>query len=273
MRLERYKYLIMKKTLIFGAFAAFILMSASCCRKTEPDNQNQLLLATAWYQQSAEMRACYYQAYHMAQLALDNNLNSYKGEKRPAVVLDIDETVLDNSPFEAGLIAANQSYSDSLWKVWTDRAEAAALPGAAEFISHARQKGVDVFFISNRRDEERATTLQNLAAAGMPTDSAYLLTIAPGESSCKDSRREKVSETHEILLFVGDNMGDYSSLFDRRNASLALGLADSLQNDFGTRFIVLPNPMYGEWENAIYRAKGAKSRNDKNKTILERLKL
>lgn len=262
----------MKRTLIFGAFAALILMSASCCRKTETDNQNQLLLATAWYQQSAEMHACYYQAYHMAQLALDNNLLNYKGDKRPAVVLDIDETVLDNSPFEAGMLAANLPYSDSLWKVWTDRAEAAPLPGAVEFISYAKQKGADVFFISNRKDNERARTLQNLAAAGMPTDSAFLLTIAPGESSCKDLRRQKVSETHEILLFVGDALGDYTSLFDRRDASLALSLADSLQADFGTRFIMLPNPMYGEWENAIYRANGAKSRSDKNKAILELLK-
>ena len=263
----------MNKRLIFGAFAALAMTATSCCRQPETDNQNQLMLATAWYQQSAEMRACYYQAYRMAQMALTENLRNYKGDKRPAVVLDIDETVLDNSPFEAKMLVDNLAYNDSLWRVWTDRADAAPLPGAADFIGFAKQNGVDVFFISNRKDEERATTLQNLAAAGMPTDSACLLTIAPGQSSCKDSRREQVMQTHEILLFVGDALGDYSSLFDRRDASLALALADSLQADFGTRFIVLPNPMYGEWENAIYRAKGAKSRSEKNKTMLERLKL
>ena len=78
--------MIMKKILFFGAFAAFVLTATSCCRQPEADNQNQLLLATAWYQQSAEMRACYYQAYRMAQMALDNNLSNYKGDKRPAVV-------------------------------------------------------------------------------------------------------------------------------------------------------------------------------------------
>ncbi len=259
----------MKKIFIFGAL---VTIAASCCQQkndVEAENQNHLLLAAAWYQQSAEMRACYYQAYRMAQLALTENLKNYKGDKHPAVVLDIDETVLDNSPFEARMVADNTPYSDSLWHCWTNRACAIALPGAVEFVNFAKQQGVDVYFISNRADNERNTTLRNLSEAGMPTDSANLLTIAPGEGSCKDSRRAQVAETHEILLFVGDALGDYSSLFDRRNASLALDVVDSLKADFGTRFIVLPNPMYGEWENAIYRSKSAKKRNEKNKALID----
>jgi len=262
----------MRRLSILSVLAAIVFTAVSCCHK-ETENQNQLLLSTAWYQQSAEMRACYYQAYRMAQLALAENLRNYHGEKRPAVVLDIDETVLDNSPFEAKMVTDNTPYNDSLWKQWTDRAEAVALPGAVQFISFAKQQGVDVFFISNRTNSERITTLKNLADVGIPTDSASLLTVAPGQSSCKDSRREQVAATHEILLFIGDALGDYTSLFDRRNASLALSVADSMQADFGTRFIMLPNPMYGEWENAIYRAKSAKTRTEKNRTILERFRI
>ena len=90
--------------LVIGSIALSLAV-ASCCQKkasptAEPDMKH-LLLATAWYQQSAEMRACYYQAYTMAKMALRENLQNHRGAKPAAVVLDIDETVLDNSPFEA----------------------------------------------------------------------------------------------------------------------------------------------------------------------------
>ncbi len=252
---------------------ALIAIMASCCQKqatepTDPDMKH-LLLATAWFQQSAEMRACYYQSYNMAKLALKDNLQNYKGTKPAAVVLDIDETVLDNSPFEAKLMADRHNYSDSAWMAWSAREEALALPGAAEFIAYARELGVEVFFISNRILEERDRTLRNLAAAGMAVDSAHLLLYdLSKKTSCKDERRNAVSATHEIILFVGDNLGDYTSLFDRRDSTLALRLADSLHNDFGRKFIMLPNPMYGEWENAIYNHSYKLPMAEKNRMML-----
>lgn len=248
----------------------------SCSQKPTPqaaeNDMKHLLLATAWYQQSAEMRACYYQAYNMARLALKENKQNYKGPKPTAVVFDIDETVLDNSPFEAKLMSDRQNYSDSAWKVWTAREDARALPGAADFIGYARELGVEVFFISNRAEEERDHTLKNLAEAGMAVDSEHLLLYdASKKTSCKDERRDAVSANYEIILFVGDNLGDYTSLFDRRDSSLALQLADSLRDDFGRKFIVLPNPMYGEWENAIYEHKYSMPMSEKNRIMLELL--
>lgn len=262
------------------SFIGIISLSAvvlSCCQKPTPKNDENdmkhLLLATSWYQQSAEMRACYYQAYNMARLALKENLQNYKGTKPAAVVLDIDETVLDNSPFEAKLMADRQNYSDSAWMAWSARCEAQALPGAAEFIAYARELGVEVFFISNRTLDERDRTLKNLADAGMAVDSAHLLLYdLSKKTSCKDERRDAVSANYEIILFVGDNLGDYTSLFDRRDSSLALQLADSLHNDFGRKFIVLPNPMYGEWENAIYEHKYSLPMSEKNRMMLDLLR-
>ena len=242
-------------SLILGLVAGIV--ATSCTPKTNSQTDGEpmthLLLATAWFQQSAEMRACYYQSYMLAKMALKENKQNYKGTKPTAVVLDIDETVLDNSPFEAKLMADRQNYSDSAWMAWSAREEALALPGAPEFIAYARELGVEVFFISNRVLDEREQTLKNLATAGMAVDSTHLLLydLSKG-TSCKDERRDLVSETHEIILFIGDNLGDYTSLFDRRDSSLALHLADSLHDDFGRKFIILPNPMYGEWENAIY---------------------
>ena len=249
----------------------------SCTQKannaTNDESMTHLLLATAWYQQSAEMRACYYQAYNLAKVTLKENKQNYKGPKPTAVVLDIDETVLDNSPFEAKLMADQQTYSDSAWMAWSAREEALALPGAADFISYARELGVEVFFISNRVEQERERTLKNLAEAGMAVDSAYLLLYdLSKKTSCKDERRDVVSANYEIILFVGDNLGDYTSLFDHRDSSLALQLADSLRNDFGRKFIVLPNPMYGEWENAIYEHKYSLPMSEKNRMMLDLLR-
>ena len=255
------------------ALSAF---AASCCKtpatQTDQTDMKHLLLATAWYQQSAEMRACYYQAYTMAKMALKENLQNHKGTKPTAVVLDIDETVLDNSPFEAKLMADSQYYSDSAWMAWSERCEAWALPGAADFISYARELGVDVFFISNRVLEERDRTLKNLASTGMAVDSAHLLLYDLDKTSCKDERRDCVSATHDIILFIGDNLADYTSLFDRRDSTLALSLADSLRNDFGRKFIILPNPMYGKWEGAIYGQGRSLPVPEKNQIMLDRLR-
>ena len=256
---------------------ALSVIAASCSPKSDNaasgEPMTHLLLATAWYQQSAEMRACYYQSYNLAKMALKENLQNYKGAKPAAVVLDIDETVLDNSPFEAKLMADRQNYSDSAWMAWSARCEAQALPGAADFIAYARELGVEVFFISNRILEERDRTLKNLAAAGMAVDSAHLLLYdLSKKTSCKDERRSLVSDSHDIILFIGDNLGDYTSLFDRRDSRLALQIADSLKNDFGRKFIILPNPMYGEWENAIYDHNYTLPMSEKNEMMLKLLR-
>ncbi|MBO7145170.1 MAG: 5'-nucleotidase, lipoprotein e(P4) family [Salinivirgaceae bacterium] len=263
-------------SVIMGLVAAGIV-ATSCTPKTNSQTDGEpmthLLLATGWFQQSAEMRACYYQSYTLAKMALKENLQNYKGTKPTAVVLDIDETVLDNSPFEAKLMGDRQNYSDSAWMAWSAREEALALPGAAEFIAYARELGVEVFFISNRILEERDRTLRNLASAGMAVDSAHLLLYdLSKKTSCKDERRSLVSESHEILLFIGDNLGDYTSLFDRRDSRLALHLADSLRDDFGRKFIILPNPMYGEWENAIYDHNYKLPMAEKNRMMLDLLR-
>lgn len=262
----------MKKIAALSILIASVL--AGCQSKVEPTNElvsEQLLLATAWYQQSAEMRACYYQAYALAETALAQNLAAYKGTKPTAVVMDIDETVLDNSPLEAKLIADNVEYSRARWEEWRERGCARALPGVAKFIAFAQSKGVAVKLISNRQTDEVAATLQNLLEQGIKLDTTDLLFVAPGESSCKDSRREKVAANYEIILLIGDSLGDFSSEFDNRDSTLALGLVDSLQGLFGTRYIVLPNPMYGEWQGAIINHDFSQPHTQQRKLMLDRL--
>jgi len=232
-----------------------------------------LVMATDWFQKSAEMRACYYQAYNLAKFTLKEHYEHYQGKKPTAVVLDIDETILDNSPFEVHLIKTGGSYSGKSWKKWTDQMAAKALPGALDFTLFAKKTGVEVIYISNRKSVEMSSTLKNLQALGFPNaDSAFVLLKGPKESGDKTSRREQVSTNYEVLLYIGDNLTDYDQNFANRGNNLGFKLVDEFKDDFGDKFIMLPNPMYGEWEGAIYGNDFSKNPEEKSrlrKEILE----
>lgn len=211
----------------------------------------QKVMATLWFQQSAEMEAAYLQAYNHGKLLLSAKLDTLRKEKPYGVVLDIDETVLDNSPAEVILIQEGDTFSPQNWKEWTSQARARALPGALDFVNYAMEMGIEVYYISNRGIEELGPTLKNLQAHSFPNaDSTHVLLKT--ETSDKTERRAIVSEQAEIILYVGDNLRDYSEIFGERGADLGKGVVHSAKDDWLSNFIILPNPTYGEWEKAAY---------------------
>ena len=229
---------------------------------TGAESQDQLLLATLWYQKSAEMRALYYQCYANAETALLKNLAVAQGDKTPAVVLDIDETVLDNSPFQGWQVLENRNFSDESWTRWVELGMAGALPGALDFTRFADSLGVVVFYVSNRKTTEIAPTLENMKRLGFPgADSSHLL-LKESESS-KVARRSRIESTHEILLLVGDNLADLDAVFEKRGTDNGFSDADRMRGLFGTRYIVLPNPMYGTWLSELLKQAEGDSNRDK----------
>ncbi len=236
-------------------FVTLVLLSAACqpVEKNNPKEQlaQQKVMATIWFQQSAEMEAAYLQAYNHGKMLLASKLDTLPEDGDYGVVLDIDETVLDNSPAEVILIRNGETFSQDNWKKWTAQARARALPGVKDFIDFAISSGVDVFYISNRGIEELDATLKNLSALDFPNaDSAHVLLKT--ETSDKTARRTKVSAMTTVLLYVGDNLRDYSEAFGERGTDLGKGVVHSTKEDWLTNFIILPNPTYGEWEKAIY---------------------
>ncbi|MEQ8925362.1 MAG: 5'-nucleotidase, lipoprotein e(P4) family [Fulvivirga sp.] len=219
---------------------------------------DQLTMAVLWYQQSAEMRQAYYQAYNYAKLLVDNKLATIKTKRPSAVVLDIDETVLDNSPYEAMLIDSGWTYTGRTWKAWTDQERAEALPGALDFVNYAKKKGIEVFYISNRNVDELESTIKNLKGKGFPNADERFIQLKQ-ESSDKTDRREKVANKYEVLVFIGDNLTDYSEEFGDRDADMGKTLVDEKKMELLNNFVMLPNPMYGEWEKAIYNNDYSKS--------------
>jgi 5'-nucleotidase (lipoprotein e(P4) family) len=216
--------------------------------------------AVLYMQKAAEYRALTYQAFNIARLRLDADLDKKNLKRLPkaerkmprAIVVDIDETVLDNSPSQARGITTNTPYNSKDWYAWTNMRKAKAVPGAVEFLNYAVSKGVKVFYISNRDEQnEKQATLENLKSVGFQDVSADNVFLRTAESG-KDARRAMVTAKHRIVLLMGDNLDDFTSAFERKSVTDRFAEVDKVRDAWGSRFIVLPNAMYGTWENAIY---------------------
>ena len=210
-------------------------------------------LFTALYQQhAAEYKALCFQAYNVARMNLDRDSHLEMGVKKPAIVTDIDETVLDNSPFAVREGLMGNDYDQNAWYNWTSQASADTVPGAPAFLKYAASKGITVFYITNRDEKERNSTLRNLQKYGLPNaDSTHL--FLRSTTSSKETRRQLIISNYEILMLIGDNLADFSMLFDKKSETERNMNVTQLRNEFGSRFIVLPNPNYGDWENAVYQ--------------------
>lgn len=224
-------------------------------------SQDHLLYATIWFQRSPEMKAIFYQGYNLATMRLAE-FTKLKTAKPKAVVVDIDETMLDNSPFEAQQIIDNSGYTAERWRKWTSLAKANALPGAVEFTNFCDSLGVEVFYVSNRKVTEVDVTVKNLDSLGFSFARTENM-LFKEEVSSKKSRRDKISEKFEIVLLIGDNLNDLSEVFENRGVDWGASVVEQNRKEFGNRFIMLPNPMYGNWENSIF--KGSDSLSDYQK--------
>jgi 5'-nucleotidase (lipoprotein e(P4) family) len=239
---------------------------------------NENLHSTLWAQTSIEHDAAYLQAYRLARIQLDRALKDKKwtaaleqtGNYKklpPAIILDIDETVLDNTPGQARLVNKDSDFNPALWDAWVGEAKAAALPGAVELTQYARSKGVTVFFITNRSLEQEPATRKNLEAAGFPLTAAKgpltdtIICRAPGDGD-KKGRREKVVNAYRVLLLFGDDLGDFMPDVDK-TVEQRRALTAQYMNRFGVQWIVLPNAMYGSWERAVLNREPAKGREAK----------
>jgi acid phosphatase len=231
--------------------------------------RNPLLNSTLWVQTSVEYAGTARQAYALAEVMMQRALadstwtasleqaetgsGAYR-DKPPAVVLDVDETVLDNSPYQARLVLDDEAYDSQSWKAWVREERAGAVPGALDFTHTAVQTGVQVIYLTNRDGDVEASTRDNLEALGFPIDDApdAVLTQAEKEGwEPKTARREWVAERYRILLLIGDNFGDFASEADTSLAARRQK-SHSFRKYWGTRWIVLPNPQYGSWEGALY---------------------
>lgn len=233
-----------------------LLLAFTACKTTS--RTTLLPYGPAWgalYQQrAAEYKALCIQAYQLATLRVEEM--SHQQTLRPrAIVTDIDETVLDNSPFTVHYTLKGGQYDQRLWEEWTAKAAADTVPGALGFFQYAASKGFTIYYITNRLEKERAVTLQNLQRWGFPQADNEHLMMSPG-SSDKEPRRMEVAKKYEIAMLVGDNLNDFSKVFYKVSPAERDAAVANLRDQFSGKFIMLPNAMYGDWLSALY-PKGA----------------
>lgn len=246
--------------------AALCILTA-CTACAERREAHEVLNALLWMQTSAEYRTLTTLTYRQATAALDLALGDkawtaaleQEGNFQdlpPAVVLDLDETVLDNQPFDGRLIKDGTKFTSSRWEEWVNEADARALPGSLEFITEAQRRGIAVFFITNRRAKHEALTRRNLERLGLTLSTEPDAVLSEGEApfdwpSDKSSRRRYLAERYRILLLIGDDLRDFVvGAQDTPEARMAL--AQHHRARWGVSWFLIPNPMYGTWETALF---------------------
>jgi 5'-nucleotidase (lipoprotein e(P4) family) len=243
---------------MFAFTCANLCFAVQTNAQTQPPVDNEYQIgAMLFHQKAAEYRALTYQAFNLAQMRLDMDKNLSKklpkAERRKprAIVVDADETVLDNSPYMARLAKENKPFSIQEFFEWKKSGQAKAVPGAVEFLNYASEKGVEIFYVSNVPNSFQEVTVENLKALGFPDakpENVMLIT----DSGSKEPRRQKVAETHRIVLLIGDSLNDLSVAFEGKPVAERFAEVEKAKELWGTKFIVIPNVMYGAWESAIY---------------------
>lgn len=228
--------------------------------------QEHALDANLYMQTAAEYHAACLQTYGWATERLRSKLVAFQSPgKRPAVVLDLDETVFDNSGFQSFLDRERRDYSDPLWETWERDfpEEVRPVPGAKAFIAAAEQMGVVVVYLSNRLVKYRDSTVAALKHLGLNTEGLEERLLLKDQSSDKTTRRRLAEQRYQVLLYVGDNLRDFSEEFvaprlaPQDEAAQRQAILDRYAQvrkagyHWGTDWIILPNPVYGEWQRLL----------------------
>jgi 5'-nucleotidase (lipoprotein e(P4) family) len=237
------------------------------------------LNATLWLQTASEYEAAVRGTFAAATRQLDAALADRAwtalplGERRegfeskpPAIIVDADETMIDNSPFQARAVRDGGGFAYERWLAWVNERRARALPGALEFANYASSRGVTIHFVSNRdAPAETESTIANLRSLGFPVEANGSNVLLRGDPRAplreKSQRRRLVGEKYRVLLLLGDNLGDFVDIADA-DAAARKTVVEQYGPWWGERWFMLPNPSYGSWESTLLRACGESGQTD-----------
>jgi 5'-nucleotidase (lipoprotein e(P4) family) len=267
--------------------AALFLALAGCASGPAPDDR---LNATLWMQQAVEYKAATDGVYALASIRLTEALadpgwtavpdiqNGDFSNLPPAIILDADETVLDNSAYQAGLIKTGGAYSPEGWNAYANSGSAGAVPGAVAFTQAAAANGVTVFYVTNRDVITEEATTNNLAALGFPmdgigggkVDTVMTKNEQPDWTSRKGTRRAAVAKDYRVLLLLGDNFGDFTDDY-RGSPEERRAVYEAHRKHWGRDWLMLPNPAYGSWEAAAFGGDYTLSEEEKRRRKIDSL--
>jgi acid phosphatase len=258
------------------ALAGFVGMAAPAIAQGVPQNDN--LNATLWMHRSVEYKGAALTAYALAKFRLDQaladkNWTGAPAEQKgsfqnlpPAIIVDLDETAIDNSGYQAWMVMKDTSFDPKTWNAYVKSVASLAVPGALDFLKYAESKGVKIFYVSNRTADEEAASRQNLEKLGFPmggnVDVFLFARKQPDWGSAKGTRRAHIAKDYRVLLNLGDNFGDFVDEF-RGSEAERLKVFEANRERWGREWIVLPNPTYGSFESAPFGHDFKKSQDER----------
>jgi len=243
----------------------------------QPRDTHERLNGILWVQTSAEYKMLAEQTYRLAWSQIEDKLAKIKSgygvpsaaieqagfniNRLPfAVILDIDETVLDNSPMSGRLIETKAGYTAENWSKWVEKEAADFIPGSYEFINKLRAANVEVIFVTNRTKAEEDHTIKDLSPIVVFDE--QILSYEEKEDSAtqpwpneKTSRREYLATKYWILGMIGDDLADFIPNIKILPPEERIKEATKYQEKFGNYWFLLPNPVYGSWETVLYNRK------------------
>ena len=268
---------------LLNALMTTEIVFAEDSKKDVRDLKEQNIMSVLYQQTAAERLAGSLQTFQSAKQALDNALadpawSALPGQnihgKKPAIIVDVDETVLDNTAYEARMILDGTKYPEG-WVSWGKEAAATEVPGAKNFLNYAASKGVTIFYVTNRVVELKEATKKNLTSLGMPWDQTKDTVLMRGENnwdSDKGPRRALIGNEYRVLLMVGDNLGDFVDAKDNNlSPSNRANIVKDYADYWGVKWFMLQNIAYGDWEGALYNFDYSLSPDEVHKTRLESL--
>lgn len=258
-----------------------LMLSFVACQTAENavETSNNTLNSTLWMQHAAEYEALSLQGYNaaakMLPMALEDDSwtaameqNENFSDLPPAIILDLDETAIDNSYYEARVILDKTSFQPETWNEWVREKQADAIKGAVEFTKHAADMGIAVFYITNRDFEVESETIENLIDLGFPVEEGHIMSNGgqPDWTSQKVERRKEVASGHRVLMIFGDDLNDFTparniSMDERRQ------IVHDQAEKWSVKWFVFPNPNYGSWEKVLYTGDETTEKDRQNRRL------
>ena len=267
--------MIARTSLALGA--VLVALSGIAARAQDASD---LLLATLWTQRSVEYKANALTVFALARIRLDEALVDRSWTAAPAeqtgdyqtlpsaIILDIDETLLDNSKYQVWMMKNDKTFSTKTWNEFCAAQISTAIPGALEFVKYADSKNVKIFYITNRAAETEKDTRENMQKLGFPlggnVDTFLMQNEKPEWGSAKSTRRAVVTKDYRVLLNIGDNFGDFDDRY-RSSEADRLKAFDSDMAYWGKQWLMIANPTYGSFDTAPYGHDFKKSREEQRK--------
>ena len=246
-----------------AAVAFCLALAPAALAQGANDNLNAVL----WMQKSVEYKANAEAVFALAKIRLDEALKDKSRtaapaeqtgsfqDLTPAVIADADETVLDNSGYQAWMVTAGETFNPKTWTQFVNSQTSTAVPGAVEFAKYAESKGVRVFYVTNRTKGEEAATRENMRKLGFPMqaniDTILTAKEQPDWGSAKGTRRAVIAKHYRVLLLLGDNFGDFTDAY-KGSVEERQKVYEENAAHWGKDWLMLPNPSYGSFESAPF---------------------